>query len=612
VLTLASIIGRQFTLSQLIATLNYGDENRGSPTSETQLLDVIDEALAARAIEEVQAEVDRYQFSHALFQETLLDEISLTRRVRMHANVAQAMEQYYGDDTDAHAPELVSHFEQAQSILGTEKLVHYAYVAGEHAMASNAFEEALLHFETARRGRADDVMDDQLADVEFGLARSKFAALSPEWIVEVFGHMDRAFNYFSQSGAKEKAVRVAILPISPRPGSLVESLPMLEKAMALVEDDGPLLGHVLARYAHALGRETDDFDGANALFDRALEIAEATNDESLRIWTHIGGVNTGQNHLQLDMAREHAKKALELTAQPSCPPTDRARAIMQVALMLSNTGEIGKELALMKEGVDAAERSHRTSNVVEALWGLGMAHMNRGELSEALTHNERGLADYAVGGRLLSQRVQLDVYLGNFESAREHLVRLDEASNSIARSLVIRCLYAPSAAMYARDSGDTSVLDGAIEKTRNAYENAHVGVAWIQQGWAGVGLIAATIGDEDTCRDIYENSIFTSGTNVVGLPFSVDRSLAIMSAALGRLDEAADHFDRALDFTGEGMNVPEHAWACSNYAELLLERNFNGDRDRANELQEAAITTAQKLGMKPLTERVLSQRELLN
>jgi len=103
VLTLASIIGRQFTLAQLSATLNYGDEEQRTPTSETQLLDVIDEALAGRAIEEVPTEVDRYQFSHALFQETLIDEISLTRRVRMHANVAQAMEKHYGDEAESHA-----------------------------------------------------------------------------------------------------------------------------------------------------------------------------------------------------------------------------------------------------------------------------------------------------------------------------------------------------------------------------------------------------------------------------------------------------------------------------------------------------------------------------
>lgn len=325
VLTLASIIGRQFTLAQLSATLNYGDEEQRTPTSETQLLDVIDEALAGRAIEEVPTEVDRYQFSHALFQETLIDEISLTRRVRMHANVAQAMEKHYGDEAESHAHELVSHFEQAQSTLGTEKLVRYALVAGDQAMATNAFEEALLHFETARRGRSDDAMDEQLADVEFGLPRSKFAGLSPEYMGEVFGHMENAFDYFSSCGLTDKAVQVGILPIYPRPGSLVESLPLIEKTRALIDDDHPMLGHVIARHGFAIGRESEDFDTAVTYLEQALEIAEQTNDEDLQIWTHISAVNVGHNHLRLDWARENALKALELTARPSSAPTDSAR-----------------------------------------------------------------------------------------------------------------------------------------------------------------------------------------------------------------------------------------------------------------------------------------------
>ena len=82
-LAIASIIGRQFTLALLKRLID--------DLSEERLLDLIDEALGARVIEEVPSEVDRYQFSHALFQETLLDEISLTRRVRMHARVAEAM-----------------------------------------------------------------------------------------------------------------------------------------------------------------------------------------------------------------------------------------------------------------------------------------------------------------------------------------------------------------------------------------------------------------------------------------------------------------------------------------------------------------------------------------
>ena len=41
----------------------------------------------------------RYQFSHALIQETLAQELSTTRRARLHARIAQALEEIYGDDS---------------------------------------------------------------------------------------------------------------------------------------------------------------------------------------------------------------------------------------------------------------------------------------------------------------------------------------------------------------------------------------------------------------------------------------------------------------------------------------------------------------------------------
>ena len=44
---------------------------------------------------------------------------------------------------------------------------------------------------------------------------------------------------------------------------------------------------------------------------------------------------------------------------------------------------------------------------------------------------------------------------------------------------------------------------------------------------------------------------------------------------------------------------------------MLLERNAPGDREKATELQDEAIAIATELGMKPLLERVLAQRDIL-
>ena len=96
--------------------------------------------------------VGRYQFTHALSQETRAGELSTTRKVGHHARIAEALELLYGADADAHAAELAHHFAEAQTVLGTEKLVHYSLLAGERALYGLAYEEGLAHFERGLAG----------------------------------------------------------------------------------------------------------------------------------------------------------------------------------------------------------------------------------------------------------------------------------------------------------------------------------------------------------------------------------------------------------------------------------------------------------------------------
>ena len=50
-------------------------------------MEVLEEALPARVIEELPNAVGRYQFTYALIHETLSAELSITRRVRLHARI---------------------------------------------------------------------------------------------------------------------------------------------------------------------------------------------------------------------------------------------------------------------------------------------------------------------------------------------------------------------------------------------------------------------------------------------------------------------------------------------------------------------------------------------
>ena len=81
--------------------------------------------------------------------------------------------------------------------------------------------------------------------------------------------------------------------------------------------------------------------------------------------------------------------------------------------------------------------------------------------------------------------------------------------------------------------------------------------------------------------------------------------LAGLSNEVDRLFQAPIDRCRTLGFR------PYLAWTCSDYAEMLLDRDESGDREKAIELQDEALAITQELGMRPLTERILARRDIL-
>ncbi len=87
-LTLASTMTGGFSWDLLLAV--SGEE-------EDRLLDLLDEALRALVVRErADGGAGTYEFTHALIRQTLYGELNTPRRVRLHRQIGEAMEQAYG------------------------------------------------------------------------------------------------------------------------------------------------------------------------------------------------------------------------------------------------------------------------------------------------------------------------------------------------------------------------------------------------------------------------------------------------------------------------------------------------------------------------------------
>jgi predicted ATPase len=206
--TTAAVVGRDFRLDTLKGLV----EN----TTEGQLLDVLDESLDAKIIEELSDAVGHYQFTHALMQETLTSELSLTRRVRLHARIAETLEALYGDQVEENASELAYHYVEAEAVLGSEKLLRYSVVAGEQAMQANGPEEALAHFERAEAALTGAEDDPLTGRVWFGLGVSGCRHTRWSALPVLLGHPGQGVRLVP--GTRRHEVRRGRVPVSGHNG----------------------------------------------------------------------------------------------------------------------------------------------------------------------------------------------------------------------------------------------------------------------------------------------------------------------------------------------------------------------------------------------------------
>ena len=139
VLSLAAVIGRDFDLDVLA---------RASDASEDELLDILDAAIAATLVRELTDTPGHYNFAHALIQHTLYEDLGLTRRARAHRQVAEALEDLYGDNPGSRVGDLARHWGTAQPV-DVAKALDYSRRAADAALDGLAPADALRYYTQA-------------------------------------------------------------------------------------------------------------------------------------------------------------------------------------------------------------------------------------------------------------------------------------------------------------------------------------------------------------------------------------------------------------------------------------------------------------------------------
>src|SRR6266566_9845134 len=214
---------------------------RVSGLSESEVIAGMDELLAQRVLEETgNVDAIQYDFTHPLLQQVIYSELGQARARLLHATIAEALENLYGDAVLAHVDELALHFARAHSQSLARKAVRYLHAAGRSALERYANREAANYLAAALDHLDKDptVTDAPREEILVTLARTR----------QRLGEYDAALELWKRAldDAKARRDRAALADIEHRiglalywSGKYADALSHYEAGLAAAEPADP-------------------------------------------------------------------------------------------------------------------------------------------------------------------------------------------------------------------------------------------------------------------------------------------------------------------------------------------------------------------------------------
>lgn len=590
VLTTGAVIGRRFALAALAKLYSDPKLSADERLSEDRLLELMEEALAARIIEELPSGPGRYQFTHALMQETLTSELSTTRKVRLHARIALALEEMYGTEAEQRATELAQHFAEAESLLGPEKLVKYCVLAGEQALAGYAYEDALQQFQRglAAKGNAKDT---QVADLLFGLGRAEAALADRGTIQGPVDTLIKSFDMALSLDDRSRALRVASYNFPNYHGTkgLTE---LMERALPLAVPGSVQAARISLQLGMFASFEHGELRG-QALED-AVKWARHSGDRTTEL--HALTVSMTVNFFHLRHAETESRMSEARSLIPNVPDmTVQWQAHEFLSTYLGFSGRPDEQLVHAQAALDLALKLRSRFQLLFAYGNMAVAHCLLGNWKDAKENIDAGLAIDPREGRLLGPRWNYELSLG------------------LMKRLAIPSGYFFPAANFA---DEIVALDGGREYLRESIVNGSVH-SFMKEPMPLEYVIplarafaAAVTGDSEAVGRHYQHlkqKTFADNDS----PLWAFRAVGCVALATGDAVRAEEAFKRTIDRCRKHGARPELARSLNDYAGLLEQRDRPGDKEQAAKFRDEALQLARDLGMKPLIERILKRRQFL-
>ncbi len=598
-LSIAAVIGREFRLDVL---------QKVAGISEEEVLDSIEEAKRVAIIEERSAvgAAVTYRFTHAFFRTVLYEENIAPRRIRLHQQVARALEEVYASRLQEHAAELAEHFSYSSEAADLTKAVSYGEMAAQRAADVYDYGEAARLLQQALK--VQEVLDTndkaKRCDLLTSLGRALTGALELQRAIDV--EFPQALALTDEIGDRRRAAMICVWAyqavwakgLSARGSG--EALEWAEKADHYAEPGTIERGwadYLLGYVRGVWGNQAE----ALPLLRRAMELARSFDDWELlvgagRAWVVVGVMPWSDIKENLQVAEDLAtaknnNDALWFAFNMFliCGRREKAegagRAIMQLA---ADTGYV--------RHIEASHQVEYASTFLD------------GRLEKTVELLERDIAWRQEVGLPVS----FGVGFGFAFNTLHYLYGIRDAPENILRRAVLEDWNAPQyrrsprlPACLGQVDEANQRLDRMLKERPNITSTDDMTEAWLDVHH----LESAVLVKHRQAAELLLRR-FAGNTLVIGYVDPVSRHLGAAAALLERFDEAREHYKEAIRVCTEMRYRPDLALSHLGLAELLLD-HFPDEKKEALEHLDFAIKEFREMKMKPSLERALRHKDIL-
>lgn len=609
-LSIAALCGTDFALPAIVGLM--------PELSEDRVVMGLEEAIAAGIIDEIVEDPGSYRFSHQLIQETLEDEYSIARRVRLHGKIVNVLEAIYGDDVFNHARELAYHCELAETVVEADKLVKYFILAGEQAVSSYAMEDAQSFFRKALDIRGDGPVDDDRARIYLGMTRSWTSGSYAKKNV----YLSRAFDYYDDAGNGEIAIELAFQYGHLRSGDHEDWIglePRIKRALTYCDKGSATWAYLSSIWSFYEYLNDLDHQKAIQQLEKAYEIAVVSMDQkAIAHILSLIAIAHDQSNDPASAVYAIEKSMIELGS--ALEPKWGAFLMFFLSQIFSRTGDVGS--------VKSSVNSELLGSAVR-LPPSGFKYM----YSEIVVH-------------VISTRVQIAHLLeGNgrkaIELSDETIQQRPEMAIAIRTRMILDAMLAPQKFVqrcYQHKKAFATIADSDRGLTQNATGGAAclalgaylcnaadivadavplldlvkgrvLSPALKTQCRIASGLFGLLKNDKAAVEEAYRELSKLSGVVPHPYIFYIDHVSAILAIAIGLYSEAIDHLATARELCEKYGRIVELAWI--DYHQACAEASRRNDASKARKMLDEVAAQGRRLELPGVEKRAEEKIRML-